>query len=172
MQSAFDAAAVPLTLLPGGEMSMRVDTQRTTMDELVSYGMAGRHVLIDLWAERLPPFFEPSIRALQSLGAGVILAHPERMRAVQEHPELADYFAALGVLLQGNLQCFGDARGAATRQTAERLLAEDRYFALGSDLHNPQTMPVRMAGLARVAEAIGEDVLDRLTRENPSRLLA
>jgi len=171
LQRAFNDAGVPLSVMPGGELSMRADTQHTRTDELISYGMAGRFVLIDLWAEHLPDFFDPAIKSLQALGSTVILAHPERMRAVQEQPELADHFAEMGVLLQGNLQCFGDPPGASTRQTAEQFLAEDRYFALGSDLHNPRSMAVRLAGLARVRQAIGEKGLDRLTRENPAKLM-
>jgi hypothetical protein len=93
------------------------------------------------------------------------------MRAVQEEPGLADHFAELGVLLQGNLQCFGDPPGAATRETAERFLAENRYFAVGSDLHGPRTMPVRLAGLRRLREAVGAEGLDRLTRDNPAKLM-
>jgi protein-tyrosine phosphatase len=172
LQLAFDAAEVPLVLMPGGEMNMRPDTDRTSIDELVSYGMLGRYVLIDLWAERLPAFFDPVIRMLQSLGTTVILAHPERMRAVQDQPSLANHFEEMDVLLQGNLQCFGDPPGTATRETAERLLAENRYFAVGSDLHNPRTMAVRLAGLRRVREAVGQQWLDRLTRANPAKLMA
>jgi len=171
LQQEFDAADVPLTLMPGGEMNMRPDTPQTRLEELVSYGMAGRFVLIDLWADRLPDFFASSVSALQGLGATVILAHPERMRAVQEQPELADHFAEMGMLLQGNLQCFGDPPHSATRQTAERFLAEGRYFAVGSDLHNPKTLGVRLAGLRRVREAVGEGGLNTLTRENPKKLL-
>jgi protein-tyrosine phosphatase len=171
LQQEFDAAGMPLKLMPGGELNMRPEKIPTRLEELVSYGMAGRFVLIDLWADRLPDFFDPSVRALQSLGATVILAHPERMRAVQEEPELADHFAELGMLLQGNLQCFGDPPHAATRQTAERFLEEGRYFAVGSDLHNPQTLGVRLAGLRRVRQAIGEEGLELLTRINPGKLI-
>jgi protein-tyrosine phosphatase len=170
LQIAFDEAGVGLKLMPGGELNMRVETPGIREDDLVSYGMGGKFVLIDLWADRLPEFFEQSIERLQGLGARVILAHPERMRAVQEKPELADYFAGKGILLQGNLQCFGDPPHAATRRTAERFLAEGRYFAVGSDLHNPETMPVRLAGLKRVREAVGEEGLDVLTRGNPGTL--
>ena len=53
---------------------------------------------------------------VQSLGVTVILAHPERMRPVQADPSLADRFAEMGVLLQGNLQCFSDPPGAPTRK--------------------------------------------------------
>ena len=99
---------IPCTLIPGGELNMTDATARLDFDDVVTYGMQKTHVLIDLWAESLPPFFEKSVKHLQSFGLTVILAHPERMRAVQGDPELADYFADLGLLLQCNLQCLGD----------------------------------------------------------------
>jgi protein-tyrosine phosphatase len=171
LQAALDAASVPLRLFPGGELNLREETLRTLPAELVSYGMAGRFVLMDLWADRIPPFFAPNVRWLQSQGATVILAHPERMRAVQTDPGLADYFAELGLLLQGNLQCFGDPPHMDTRRVAERYLAEDRYFMLGTDLHNLKSLPVRMAGLRRATELAGEEAVWKLTSVNPSRLL-
>ena len=101
-----------------------------------------------------------------------VLAHPERMRAVQAEPSLADHFAELGLLLQGNLQCFGDPPHAETRLVAEKYLAEERYFMLGSDLHNLKSLPIRIAGLYRVMELIGEDGAWELTSTNPSKLLS
>jgi protein-tyrosine phosphatase len=101
----------------------------------------------------------------------VILAHPERMRAVQDEPELADYFKERGVLLQGNLQCFSDAPTARTRQIVERFLSEDRYFMLGSDLHSFETLPPRLAGLKRAIELAGAEKIDVLTKTNPAKLL-
>src|SRR5258708_27714399 len=83
VQQALDAASIPLKLSPGGEMNLRPETARLSIDEVVTYGMRGKHVLIDLWADRLPAFFEDAVRHLQSMGLTVILAHPERMRAVQ-----------------------------------------------------------------------------------------
>jgi protein-tyrosine phosphatase len=171
LRIALEHEHIPLRVFPGGEINLREDTLRTAPDALVSYDMAGRYVLVDLWAERIPPFFGPNIRWLQSRGATVVLAHPERMRAVQIDPSLADTFAELGLLLQGNLQCFADPPHAETRRMAERFLCEGRYFMLGSDLHNVRSMPVRIAGLYRVAELIGEDGLWRLTSENPRKLL-
>jgi protein-tyrosine phosphatase len=172
LQQKLDEAAVPLTLLPGGEINLRADIiEAIRPEKLVTYAMAGRHVLIDFWADRLPPHFEPSIRWMQSHGLTVILAHPERLRAVQDQPELADYFAGLGVLLQGNLQCFSDPPHALTRRTIERFLKEDRYFLLGSDLHKLETLPQRLAGLQRAIDLAGPETVDRLTIHHPRKLL-
>jgi protein-tyrosine phosphatase len=171
LQAKLDAEGVPLKLYPGGEINLRADLMKMPIAELPTFCMAGKYVMFDLWADRLPAFFEPTVKWMQAGGLTVILAHPERMRAVQDEPGLADYFAELGLLLQGNLQCFNDPPNAPTRRTAERFLAEDRYFLLGSDLHNMTTLQHRMDGLARAIELAGEERVRVMTVENPRRLL-
>jgi protein-tyrosine phosphatase len=172
LQNALDSWQIPLKLLPGGEINLRPDTSEDNPAEIVSYGMARKYALIDLWADVLPAFFEPQLKWLQSLGMTVILAHPERMKAVQSKPQLADHFAELGVLLQGNLQCFSDPPGSPTRVTAERYLREDRYFMLGSDLHNLRTLDARLEGLKRTFELAGETKVNELTVNNPRSLMS
>src|SRR5439155_14527195 len=108
---------------------------------------------------------------LQSKGLRVILAHPERMRAVQDEPELGDYFQSLDIALQGNLQCFGDKPEAHSRQCAEKFLLDGKYFLLGSDTHNPEGMEQRVTGLKRVIEMVGEDGANELTVTNPAKLV-
>jgi len=171
LQAALDAAEVALRLVPGGEINLHANTPFAMMDALVSFGMLRKFVLIDLWAERLPPFFKPGVEWLQAQGVKVILAHPERMAAVQRDPELADYFQEIGLLLQGNLQCFSDPVGSPTRRTAERYLLEGRYFLLGSDLHNLPSLPMRLDGLKRAIDLAGEETVNRLTVHNPRELL-
>lgn len=172
LQQEFDRRLIPVKLHPGGEINLTPKFLQTPPEAVVTYGGRRKFVIFDLWADRLPDHFEPSVRWFQSLGLQPILAHPERMRAVQDDPELADYFAELGLLLQGNLQCFGDPPGADTRRTAERFLEENRYFCLGSDCHGPSTLPIRLEGLARATTLAGEDAIRRLTVDNPRRLLA
>ncbi|MDB5171796.1 MAG: hypothetical protein JWN51_569 [Phycisphaerales bacterium] len=171
LQRELDEAAIPLRLFPGGEINLRPDTADLSAEDVVTYGMCRRHVLFDLWAEKIPAFFEPAVKHLQSMGLTTILAHPERMRAVQDDPGLADYFAEMGILMQGNLQCLGDPPTTQTRQVAEQFLAEDRYFMLGSDLHNLKSLPLRLKGLRRAIEAVGEDKVRQLTWDHPKQLL-
>ena len=42
---------------------------------------------------------------------------------------------------------------------------------LGSDMHNLAGLPIRMNGLARAIELVGEPEVWRLTRDNPSQLV-
>ena len=172
LQQAFDAAAVPLRLFPGGELNLNPQLVHEPPHRIVSLALADKYILADMWADALPNWFESTIRWLQKeMRLTVILAHPERMRAVQDHPELADQFSDMGILLQGNLQCFGDRPDSYTRITAERYLQEDRYFVLGSDCHNSQGLLHRLTGLQNAIDLVGKEKIDLLTRENPKQLL-
>src|SRR3954469_25834557 len=172
LQQALDEANVPLGLIPGGEINLRPDTMETPPEDLVTYGSQRKFVLFDLWADELPEFFERGVRWFQSQGADVVLAHPERMRAVQLNPDLPNYFDALGLMLQGNLQCLADPPHTATYRVGRKFLTEGRYFMLGSDLHNLETLEHRMRGLRHAKELVGDVEVDRLTAENPRQLLA
>jgi protein-tyrosine phosphatase len=169
LQKELDAAEVLLKLLPGGELNLFQGVTQTPADEVVPLGL-GKYVLVDMWAAELPDFFSDAIEWLQGMGLTVILAHPERMRAVQDQPELVEHFQSLNMLLQGNLQCFGEKQGAATRECAERFLQDNRYFMLGSDTHSPESMEIRMRGLEHVEQLIGGDAMLTLTRTNPMKL--
>jgi len=171
LQQALDGAAIPLKLIPGGELNLRADLTKVPIDEIPTYGMASKFCLFDIWVDRLPSFFWPTVEWLQGHGLTVILAHPERMRAVQDEPELADAFLQAGLLLQGNLQCFADLPNAPTRRTAELFLRHDLYFMVGSDLHNLNSLPMRLRGLERVKELVSEEKLWELTRNHPRELL-
>jgi protein-tyrosine phosphatase len=172
LQQTFDRQNVPLTLLPGGELNLRPDLTKEPEDRIATYDMAGKYVLIDFWADRLPPFFDPVMRFLQDRNLTVVLAHPERLKAVQYEPELAQRFAKMGLLLQGNLQCFADPPSSGTRQVAELFLKEGRYFTLGSDCHGSDTLPARLQGLENARSLVGDETIDRLTKQNPRRLMS
>src|ERR1700733_2407622 len=115
LQAALDAAGVMLRVMPGSELNLHKEVTSTPRDRIISAGLGDKYILVDMWADRLPAWFEPAIRWLQEMKLTVILAHPERMRAVQDEPALCERFAEMGILLQGNLQCFADRPDADTR---------------------------------------------------------
>jgi protein-tyrosine phosphatase len=171
LQHTFENENIPLTLLSGGELSMRPELPNEPDARILTYGLFDKYVLIDCWANKLPPHFDSGMKFLQDRGLTVILAHPERMAVVQDHPELAERFAEMGLLLQGNLQCFADPLGSHTRRVAEMYLKEGKYFVLGTDLHGPESLPSRLTGLTNARRLAGDKVIDRLTIENPRKLL-
>ncbi len=170
LQIELDEAKIPLRLFPGGENSMRKDFSQIDPQALITYGMNRKYLLFDLWTDEMPDYFADAIRWIQDQGLTVILAHPERMRLVWDHPEAIDQFQDMGLLLQGNLYCLLDPPDSHSCQAAVRCLTEGRYFMLGSDLHRAETTQVRLAGLKRAIELVGDEKVWELTRDNPLKL--
>jgi protein-tyrosine phosphatase len=171
LQSALDHANIALRLLPGSELNLHATVTHTTPDRIIELALAGQYILVDMWADKLPAWFEGAVRWLQDMDLKVILAHPERMRVIQDHPELVREIRNMDVLLQGNLQCFADRPDSYTRRTAELLLGDGDYFLLGSDLHNIEGLRTRLAGLKNAIKFVGEQVVDQLTKVNPGALV-
>lgn len=171
LQAELDEAGVPLKLLPGGEMHISATFCNTRIEDLVTYNNHRRYALFDFWTERLPQYFARCVRHITGAGITPILAHPERIDAVQNDPDKIIEFAQTGLLLQCNLECLGDpARGRRTA-LAEKWLREDRYFLLGSDLHHLNGLDVRLNGLKRAIEIVGEEKVWELTHTNPAKLV-
>jgi protein-tyrosine phosphatase len=177
LQSAFDAAQVGLTLLSGGEnnlLSAWPGLQGLRREDVVTYGLLGRWVLFDFWtdtAAMVRERIEPAVHHLREQGFELILAHPERIAALQGDVRALDRLTELGVRLQLNSWCLTEPRGDRRRDVAEQLLKEGRYFLIGTDLHRPSGMAARIEGLAVAERLIGRGDLDRLTIENPGLLL-
>lgn len=170
LQRELDRERVPLRLHVGGEVNLREHTA-DDIEQLLTYQLFGRHVLIDFWFSELPEWFERVIGQLQQSALTVIIAHPERIECFQRDLGTIDRLAARGVLFQANLQCLNDPPDKPTRQLVERWLLERRYSFLASDLHRLDTLQLRLDGLQRAIELLGDDEVDRLTRLNPRQVL-
>lgn len=84
---------------------------------------------------------------------------------------MLDDLQARGVQLQMNTRCLTDSKGTPTRDLPERLLKADRYFLLGTDLHNSASMPNRLRGYEIAESLVGRETVDRLTMINSRQLL-
>jgi protein-tyrosine phosphatase len=177
LQAGFDRAEVPLTLLPGGEnnlLSVWPQIREKPRGEVVTLGLLGRYVLFDFWtdtAEMVRERIEPAVRHLRDQGFELILAHPERIAALQKDMRALDRLTELGVKLQLNSWCLAEPRGDRRRDVAERLLKEGRYFLIGTDLHRPSGMAARIKGIGVAEQLVGADEVERLTVGNPRGLM-
>jgi protein-tyrosine phosphatase len=174
LQAEYDAAGVGLTVHPGGELSLPAgwpQLRDLPVGEIVTAGLAGRHLLFDFWDEALPEGLEPVVRYLVGLGIQPILAHPERIGAFQNDPSAVDRVVGWGCWLQMNTWTLVKARGSKVRTLAERLLTDNRYTLFGTDTHDAAGVAERVQGLAAAADLVGWAKVDELTIANPARLL-
>jgi protein-tyrosine phosphatase len=105
------------------------------------------------------------------MGFMPILAHPERVEALQREPAEIDRLIEMGVKLQLNSWCLAEPMDSPLFQTATRLMREQKYFLMGTDCHNSHTLRPRLRGVEIAVELFGESVVEKLTVTNPGLLM-
>jgi len=171
LQKAVDEVKIPITLRPGGELSLTPDVpEYARQDLLPTYGHNTKFVLADIWVDKWPDWATRAVEWLSAHDYTLILAHPERMSAVRTDAGLMDELTRMGVRFQGNLGPLGGSESPQSQALAERFLKEGRYFMLGSDSHRKDGMAVRLAGLKRAEELVDAATLTMLTETNPGQL--
>lgn len=79
--------------------------------------------------------YESTIYQLQGRGYDVIIAHPERYKAIQEDVQLARDLVQMGCKLQASTDFVAGGRLGAERRPAMRLFKEGLYAYMASDAH-------------------------------------
>ena len=79
---------------------------------------------------------EQTIFELQGMGYLVIIAHPERYRAIQEDIGVAQRLVDMGCRLQASADFVAGGRFGRENKPAKRLFREGLYTYIASDAHN------------------------------------
>lgn len=157
------AAGEDYQIWPGGEV--RID--ENTVEGFERLGVPtladSRCVLLDAWVDKWPRWMNRTFDWLIEHGYQPILAHPERLKCVGELPRRLDDLAQRGVWLQGNFKCLTGQEGFNANELVRRFLAEGRYRFMALDTHRPDTLEVRLDGMALFAAEFGDDTLARMT---------
>jgi len=171
LRAALGEAAIPLELLPGGEVALeRLD--RLGAEERARFGLGGNpsYLLVEFPYYGWPIDLGERLLRLQVEGVTPVLAHPERNADVQERPERLEAAVSAGALIQVTAGSLEGNVGRAARRAARRLLALELVHVIASDAHSPL---VRSAGLSRARAAVGDEGLAAyLLEEAPAQILA
>ena len=172
LQAELDREGLDYRLWPGGEL--RIDKATVTWLEAVGVPtLAGsRVVLFDWWGRTWPDFADDLCSYLLDRGYEPVLAHPERMGL--DAAELEAVLSALekrGIGLQGNLNSLSGGEGPVASNLSWRLLKENRYRFLASDMHRPESLDGRLAGLDLLEQTLGQAALKPLLEDRPRALV-
>ena len=148
LQSYFTSTGIGLQLEAGAEHyygerlfdAVERGEELLTWTSPVAAGEPTERILVEL------PARDPVIgtaRLVARLGEREIrpvMAHPERIQAVQNDPQRAVRWIDEGWQLQLDLMSLAGTYGRPVRRVARWLLAEGHYACAGSDLHRPSQL--------------------------------
>lgn len=167
-------AGLAIKLFPGAEYYLEPELlSRLSEGRLVTLNDAGRHVLVELPAQEVPPYADRVLFDLTLEGLTPVLAHPERNAALARRPGRLYRLVRKGVLTQVTAGSLTGVFGGRARHAAETFIRHRWVHFIGSDLHGPDTRLAAMRELrARLVSLVGEKETDRILHENPQAVLA
>jgi protein-tyrosine phosphatase len=173
LQEQLLAAGLEYQLWTGGELRIADDTIAWLREHGVPTLGPSRSVLVDYWGSQWPDYADSVIEHLLKEGYRPILAHPERMDLKDhEWDAVLGRLQQIGVPLQGNLRCIAGGEGPRVAARARRLLSENRYQFVATDMHGTPDLPDRLAGLTAVEKQVGREKLCELLALAPFEILA
>ena len=128
-------------------------------------------VLCDFWERKWTRWVDHALDWLMSEGYQPILAHPERLSIPKGLPAKIDEWTNRGLLLQGNFRCLTGEDGRLADRQIRQWLGERRYHLLALDMHRPDTLEARLAGIGYVEREHGADVVEEAIVAAPRRLI-
>jgi protein-tyrosine phosphatase len=165
-------AGIPLTVFPGGEVSVGCARLVERWSDDVPTLAGGRYLLLELPVTLVPHSFENLVFSLCARGVRPIVAHPERCLAVQRDVEVARAWRRGGALLQVDAESILGLWEDGARRAAVAIVGEGLAHLLASDAHSCRRRPPRLAAAARAVENVaGPDMARFLTEEGPRRVV-
>lgn len=82
--------------------------------------------------------YERTIYELQGMGYTVVIAHPERYRAIQKDLQIARDLVESGCKLQASADFIAGGRFGREKRPAKRMFREGLYSYIASDAHRPE----------------------------------
>lgn len=159
-----------IELLLGNEVFICPEIADLVKDGIVSKMNDSRYLLMELPRNSDINYLDDALFELGSLGVVPILAHPERYRFVHEDPEALYDIADKGVLFQLNSGSLIGDYGESVKKVAKKLLKANVYQFMGSDSHSYDRYRVYDMACDIVSKLVGNEVLDLITNDNPSRV--
>lgn len=186
LQKELDAAAIPLTVLPGHEVRLYPAVLEDWAAELAGPLANSRYVLAE---PDFQLFDETSVELalkLMDMGYVPVLAHPERIVPIQEDLALIEPILERGGLVQitaNNLALNGQFGDEATREhsniftvpareTALELLRRGWAHIIASDAHNTGfRRPSLVAACEAAAAVVGVEMATAMVTTIPEAIL-
>ena len=175
LQARLAEERVPVAVRPGGEIDV-VRAADLTEEELRALRLGGGEWLLVECPLRqsAADAFELIVRALQSRGHRVVLAHPERSPLMRRRPRLLASLVEDGMLSSITAGSLAGRFGTEIREVAIGLLEAGLAHNVTSDAHNAMQRPPglrdEILGVADELPGI-EEQLDWLTLDVPAAVL-
>jgi len=131
------------------------------------------YFLLEFAFQMIPPNIEMTIFQMLNSGITPVIAHPERNKRIQQHPEILARLIERGAFAQLDAGSLTRSFGTESYVTARRILEAGMAHFMATDAHHKERRrPILSAAVAAAAEIVGEEYARALVTVNPAALVA
>lgn len=146
---------------------------QTSFVEL-TYGAAGKYILLELASQEAPSYLERLLFSLRLDNIIPIIAHPERNMALLREPKKILELITSGAHMQLTTSAISGALGPTIQSFSRAMLDHELVSFVASDAHNLTTRPFtdwQPALLTMKAWGSNERMIERVSTSNPQAVL-
>lgn len=164
---------ININLYLGNEIFMDDDIVELLKRGIISSLNDTKYLLIELPMNGEYPNYQEVFSFIQSKGYKVILAHPERYLSFQEDFDLIYELKDMGLYFQCNLESIIGRYGSHAKKVITRMLKENMVSYLATDIHHKKSDYSTFSDAKKeILKYISEEEFDKLTKDNPKKLLS
>ena len=166
-----------IELFSGGEIALHGESYEEMLESLPGgnlLSLAGSHyLLLELDWKGLGPDPAEVVYEMRLKGYHSIIAHPERVDWLMEHPTLLGELENEGALFQVTAASITGDLGRGPQRAVQQLFDAGRVHFVASDAHGVDRRPPGLAAARRrVVETWGAEAAEAIFEHHPAAVLA
>lgn len=173
MNSRIEGEGIDLKFVLGMENHLDIDLPDEYANGRALPINGSRYMLVEMPFFGRPNYIEDVMFRLQAQGVTPVLAHPERIQAFQQDPDLLAKFVEQGMLSQVTAGSLLGYFGGSTKKFTASLLRRNLVHIIASDTHFPSgpRSPKLPPGVDAVANIVGEEKARMMVVDTPKAVL-
>ena len=170
LQAELKKHNIPIKLHMGAEVFYLPNLMELKDNPLLTFGH-GKYMLVEFPFEQVPGGCREVLFQLKMADVTPIIAHPERIRPIQEDISIVRKFIRGGCIIQVDAGSLTGSLGVSSKKASLEILRQGLCHIIGSDAHDDNHRNFLLAEALEIAEEIlGEKAVDLVTI-NPQNIL-
>ncbi len=162
-----------IEIVPGGEVRYSHEIFDEAHDPTSRIRLnGGSYMLLEFPFQMVPPNVEQTIFQILNAGITPVIAHPERNKRLQKHPEILANLIERGAFSQLDAGSLTGSFGPESLESAKKMLRGGMAHFIATDAHHAgRRRPNLTEAVAIAAEIAGLEAARAMVEDNPRALV-
>lgn len=162
-----------IEIVPGGEVRYSHEIFDEANDPQTRIKLnSTSYMLLEFPFQSVPPNIEQTIFQILNAGLTPVIAHPERNKRIQEHPEILVTLIERGAFSQLDAGSLTKSFGEEPYKSAKRILEAGLAHFIATDAHHAgRRRPILSTAVAVATELVGAEYARAMVEDNPAALI-